>query len=241
MNKRGNMRFNELCNELESQGKKFDIDSLRLLKYGELCLAGCGNAGKAVCKYELIEQEQARRMKLVESLTFEQVEVDKNKWQLLDDIKMYYTWYGMKAKPIKKESVPKWRLLVEAMQSLRGNWSGGRGSDYLIEIYVLLPKVEAEGQVPIGWCKAVKMNADQFDGDFNDGRIMRDGTLHLPKEIAEKFGMPQNVSGNMALLFGAQYTFKDSGYRGSYTELFEELLTPEQKIMYCSEFVDKDV
>lgn len=232
--------FNKLCKELEAQGKKFDAESLKLLSFGQLQLAGIGNAGKAICDYKLVEQEEDRRLSLVENLTFEQVEADKGKWQLLDDITMLYAWYRKKAKPIPKNTAPKWRLLVEAMHDLRGDWSDGRGSEYLKEIYALLPEVEAERQVPIGWCKAVKMNADQFDGMFNDGRIMRDGALHLPAEIAAKFGMPQTVSGNMAKMVGAQHVFRESGYRGSYEELFEDLLTPEQKVIYCSELEEGD-
>ena len=232
--------FQKLCNELITKGKKFDIESLKLLSYKDLDLAGIGNAGKAICSYTLVEKEKNLRLEYVKNLSLEEVEADKGKWRLIDDMHMYYAWYHMKSKPIKKGSSPKWRLLVEAMINLRGDWSGGRNSDYLKEIYVLLPEVEAEGQVPIGWCKAVKMNADSFDGMFNDGRIMRDGVLYLPKEIAEKIGVPQNVSGNMAKLVGAQYTFRPSGYRGSYEELFEELLTPEQKIIYSSKVEDGD-
>lgn len=229
------IQFNELCDELIAQGKRFDVESLKLLTYSQLSFAGIGNAGKAICNYTLVEQEKDRRLSLVENLTFEQVEADKGKWQLLDDMHMYYAWYDKKAKPIPKNAAPKWRLLVESMHNLRADWSGGRSSEYLKEIYALLPYVETEGQVPLGWCKSVKMNADQFDGIFNDGRIMRDGALHLPKEIAAKFVMPQAVSGNMAKMFGAKHMFRESGYRGSYEELFEELLTSEQKIIYCSE------
>ncbi len=143
------IQFQKLCEELISQGKKFDVESLKLLSYGQLQFAGIGNAGKAICKYELFDQEEARRLSLVENLTFEQVEEDKNKWCLLDDITMLYAWYRKKAKLIPKNSAPKWRLLVEAMHNLRGDWSGGRGSEYLKEIYALLPEVEAEGQVPV--------------------------------------------------------------------------------------------
>lgn len=228
--------FYKLRDELISQGKKFDMESLKLLRYGELNLADIGNALKAACNYSLVEQEENRRLELVENLSFEEVELDKNKWNLLDDIYMYYAWYKRKAKPINRESTPKWRLLVESMRNLRDDWSRGRDNEHLKKIYELLPDAEAEGIVPIGWCKAVKMNADQFDGNFNDGRIMRDGALHLPKEIASAFGTPQTVSGNIAKMIGAQYVFRQSGYRGSYEELFEDILTPEQKIIYFSKF-----
>lgn len=231
--------FNKLREELIAQGKPFDLESLKLLSFGQLHLACFGNAGKAICDHKLVEQETNLRLSLVDKLTFGQVEADKGKWQLLDDMVMYHRWYGIKAKPLSRNIAPKWRLLVEAMHNLRGDWSGGRGSEYLQEIYKLLPEVESEGQVPLGWCKAVKMNADQFDGVFNDGRIMRDGALHLPDEISSNFELPQEVSGNMAKMIGAQPVFRESGYCGSYEELFEELLTPEQKVIYCSEFKEE--
>ena len=56
---------------------------------------------------------------------------------------------------------------------------------HLAWIYVLLPEVETEGVVPLGWCHAVKMNADTFDGEFDDGRIMRDGTMRLPEDVVK--------------------------------------------------------
>jgi hypothetical protein len=125
------------------------------------------------------------------------------------------------------------------MKNLRGNWSGGRSSQHLAWIYALLPEVEAEGAVPLGWCQAVKMNADQFDGEFNDGRIMRDGAMRLPEDVAKAFGLPSGeASGNIAKLMGAKSVRREGGYRGSYEELFEIILTPEQKIIYLSKFIE---
>ncbi len=34
---------------------------------------------------------------------------------------------------------------------------------HLAWTYALLPEVETEGVVPLGWCHAVKMNVDVFD------------------------------------------------------------------------------
>jgi hypothetical protein len=153
---------------------------------------------------------------------------------------MYYAYYYAKASPISIEDAPKWKRLVEEMKNLRGNWSGGRSSEHLSWIYAWLPLVEVEGIVPIGWLKAVRMNADTFDGHFNDGRIMRDGAMRLPEDVAKTFGFSSGeASGNVAKLMGAKSVRREGGYRGSYEELFEDILTPEQKIIYVSELVEK--
>lgn len=154
---------------------------------------------------------------------------------------MYCAYYNAKTSPISKKGAPKWKLLVEEMKNLRGSWLGGRSNKHLAWIYALLPEAEAEDKVPIEWCQAVKINADTFDGEFNDGRIMRDGAMRLPEDIAKTFGLPsEEVSGNVAKLMGAKPIIREGGYRGSYEELFENILTPEQKIIYLSEFFEKD-
>lgn len=233
--------FYKLSEELIVKGKRFDEETLKLLSFKDLYLAGIGNAGKTICNYELIVKEQKERMIPIIKLSFEEVEKDKNKWEILDDDAMYWAYYKEKSKlkPTKMSDAPKWRLLVKAMMDLRGNWSGGRDSEYLAWIYALLPEVEEEGIVPEGWCHAVKMNADKFDGEFNDGRIMRDGFLRLPEEIAKEFGLPgTDASGNIAKLLGAKEQVRPGGYKGSYNELFEDILTPEQKVIFLSELVD---
>jgi len=233
--------FYSLRDELISQGKIFDKNTLKLLSFKDLQLADIGNAGKAACSYELVIAEENLRIKAVAGFTFEEIENDKGKWDILDDDYMYWAYYKSKSKPIKLSDVPKWRLLVKAMMDLRGDWSNGRDNEHLVQIYSLLPEVEAEGTVPLGWCKAVKMNADQFDGEFNDGRIMRDGSLRLPEDIAKRFGLPTtNASGNMAKLLGAKAVARDGGYRGSYNELFEDILTPEQKVVFISKLIGED-
>lgn len=47
-------------------------------------------------------------------------------------------------------------------------------------------------------------------------------------------------SGNVAKLIGAKPVEREGGYRGSYEELFEEILTPEQKVVFLSE-LEEDV
>lgn len=231
--------FYELCDELISQGKRFDEKSLKLLTFIDLNLADIGNAGKAACSFELVKAEQKMRIDAVIDISTKKVEEDKGKWNILDDITMYYAYYQEKANrigPILLYKAPRWRLLTEEMRNLRGNWSGGRSNEHLARIYVLLPEVEAEGVVPLEWCKAVKMNADTFDGEFNDGRIMRDGRMRLPEDVAKEFGLPSSdASGNIAKMLGAEIEKRPGGYRGSYEELFEDILDPSQKIVYLQE------
>ncbi len=235
--------FYELCKELISQGKRFDKDSLKLLTFRDLNLAGIGNAGKAACGFELIEAEQRMRIDAIIDIPTKKVEEDKGKWNILDDITMYYTYYQEKANrigPILLYKAPKWKLLSDEMKALRGNWSNGRQNEHLARIYTLLPYVQAEGIVPLEWCKAVKMNADTFDGDFNDGRIMRDGRMRLPEDVAKAFGFPSSdVSGNIAKTLGAIIEKRPGGYRGSYEELFEDILDPSQKIVYLQKIEGK--
>lgn len=232
--------FYEVREELIDKGKRFDTESLKLISFRDLNMACIGNAGKAACSFGLAEDEKKRRVNIIVNMSFEEVESDKGRWEILDDMSMYYAYYHMKASSVSIQYVPKWKLLVEEMKNLRGNWSDGRNNKHLARIYALLPEVEAEGIVPLGWCRAVKMNADQFDGEFNDGRIMRDGAMILPEEMAKSFGLPSgDASGNVAKLMGAKPIKREGGYRGSYEELFENILTPEQKIMFLSEFIEK--
>jgi hypothetical protein len=233
-------QFYEVTEELITKGKRFDTESLKLISFKDLNLAGVGNAGKAACRFELIEDEIKRRIDTIINMSFEEVESDKGKWEVIDDGSMYHAYYREKASPMHIKDAPKWKLLVEAMKNLRGDWSGGRCSEHLSWIYALLPLAEVEGVVPIGWCKAVKMNADTFDGHFNDGRIMRDGAMRLPEDVAKTFGFPSgDASGNIAKLMGAEPVRREGGYRGSYEELFEDILTPEQKVIYMSELIEK--
>lgn len=233
-------QFNEVTEELIVDGKRFDEESLKLISFRDLNLACVGNAGKAACSCKLVEDERKRRVDIINDMSFEEVESDKGKWEILDDMSMYYAYYYAKASPMSIKDAPKWKLLVEEMKNLRGDWSDGRGSKHLAWIYVLIPEAEAENVVPLEWCHAVKMNADQFDGYFNDGRIMRDGAMRLPEDVAKVFGFSSGeVSGNVAKLIGAKPVRREGGYRGSYEELFEDILTPEQKIIFASPFIEK--
>lgn len=234
--------FYDVREELIAKGERFDAESIKLISFRDLDMADIGNAGEAACSSDLVDNEKKRRIDIITGMSFEEIENDKGKWEILDDISMYYAYYRTKASPMSIVGAPKWKLLVEEMKNLRGDWSDGRSNEHLKWIYALLPEVETEGIVPLGWCQAVKMNADQFDGEFNDGRIMRDGAMRLPEEIAKAFGLPSgDASGNIAKLMGAKPIEREGGYRGSYEELFEKILTPEQKIIFLSGFIEKEV
>ena len=139
------------------------------------------------------------------------------------------------------QEAKEWLKLYHAMKGLRGDWSEKRDSPYLKLIYELIPKTKEENLVPKEWADAVKDNADSFDGHFCDGRIMRDGALRTSSIIEKIFEeseiveeIPEMVSGNMAKMFGAKKVLRKGGYRGSYTELFEEILDPEMKLEACA-------
>jgi hypothetical protein len=238
------MQFTELRDALINRDKQFDAVSLKMLRYGDLDLAAIGNALKAACSYDLVETERASRIESIKHLSIEEVEADKGKWEILDDIQMYYAYYRSKVVKVNASTWPKWRLLVKEMKNLRGDWSEYRDSPYLRNIYKLIPEVIAEGIVPEAWCRAVERNADQFDGHMNDGRIMRDGSMYITAETAKYLNLPvegnvAHVSGNLAKMMGSQPEFRN-GYRGSYEELFRDILTPEQKVTFLEEEIGED-
>ncbi len=45
-----------------------------------------GNAGEAVCRSELVVDERKRRIGMIIDASFEEVEGDKGKWEILDDM-----------------------------------------------------------------------------------------------------------------------------------------------------------
>lgn len=229
-------RFYDVRKKLETTGNKFDVESLRRVSFGDLDLAGVGNAGEARCDFILINSEKDRRLESVDDMTPEQIVADMGKWERIDDTHMIYAALQRKVgdRKFTVESAPKWVLLAHYMQKLRGDWSYFRDSPYLEQIYDLLPEAEKEGIVPLGWLKAVKGNADEFDGHYTDGRIMRDGQLYIDPEVGERFGLKStSVSGNLAKMLGAVPVAK-KGFYGGYEELFEEILTPSQKLDYLT-------
>lgn len=220
--------FNELKKELELNNEKFTAETLKLLRYRDLTLAGCGNAGNAICNYELIKAEEERRLSEYDNIPFNQLSEKANDNYMLNAL------FHRRAKsltPKKLDELPFWLQMVKFMQLLRGNWSCGRRSIYFKKIVKLIPKVKEEGTVPLAWVCAVELNTEEFDGHYVDGRIFRDGSYHIPKEYQKKYGLNEKASGNLASFFGIKNLSED-GYCGGYDELFKKVLSPELKVIY---------
>jgi hypothetical protein len=233
--------FYEICDDLIKKGKNFDTESLKLLKFTDLILAGCGNAGKAICKdYKLIENEKERRMIQFDDIPLEKLE------DIAEDKSMLYSLCYRRAEKLgswKINDMPFWCQLTYYMKKLRGDWSEGRQSFYFKKILELIPKAKEESLIPIGWIEAVKETANEFDGHYSDGRIFRDGgSYYIPKEIRQSLNLPVDMtkgSGNLASYFGFK-TPKDQGFYGGYEELFEKYLTPQQRLLYMKKVEDDE-
>lgn len=125
-------------------------------------------------------------------------------------------------------------LLELLMRDIRGNWYDPR--DRILLITSLCDEIVS---VPKQLLDAIKKNAETFDGEFNDGRIFRDGQLFLPDEVIDSLGLPDamkgGVSGNMAKLLGA--TSRTSGYRGTYDEVAKFVTIPRCRSSLSNEFL----
>lgn len=227
-------KFSELRDELEAQERQFGEEELKQLKYSDLDLAGVGNAGRARCEdWELIKAEAKRRLARFDGLNFKELA----KATFEDESEMYAA-FGILATNRKDElemTLPV--RLYKAMSALRGDWSEGRNNPHLADIYSLLTKCKSANTLPIGFLLAVKRNADTFDGEYNDGRIMRDGQLLLNEGTAKEFNLPKtkgdpsghvSASGNIARMLGAVPQKRGDWY-GSYGELWKKLLSPKEK------------
>lgn len=232
--------FIALCSELEATGRKFTREEMGKLCYSNLTLAVIGNAGKAAGKSGDAFAEELTRLAVYSEMTPEELA----EAEFCDDHEQHAA-FDQAAE--RRGALPDAKadpeiLLYRNMKRLRGNWSGGRGSFYLEEIYRLLPICEERGVLPSGWLKAVEHNADTFDGHFDDGRIMRDGQYAMPEEIVEALGLPQEmaqgVSGNLAKMLGAQPI--SDRFRGSYEELLDSVLTPVQRIEFQRRCAEED-
>lgn len=229
----GHTDFNWLCNRLIAEGRKFTLDEMRKLCYKDLILCVIGNAGKAAGRDKdraVVEQERLDRFlglypDALMTATF------------CDDSEAYEAFRRLADElgPLPDDEASPEILLYRNMTRLRGDWNGGRSSRYLAEIYRLIEVCKPRGELPIAWLAAVKLNADTFDGQFNDGRIMRDGGYHLPEETVKAMGLPAEMtkgcSGNLAKMLGAVPN-KERGYRGSYEELLKEVLTPKLRVEF---------
>ena len=88
--------------------------------------------------------------------------------------------------------LPHWRRMIHLMQGLRGNWSNRRDSDMLRILYEEIELAKDENIADKNWIAAVKQNADRFDGEFNDGRIFRDGQRYIDEDIATEIGISKS-------------------------------------------------
>jgi hypothetical protein len=229
----GHEEFGKLRDALEKEGKKFTKAAMKRLCYGDLFLAIIGNAGEAAGQsvdQETEEQERLSRFAGMDADALAEA-------TFCDDHESYAAFQRLADAmgPLPDEAASPEVLLYRNMTRLRGDWSDGRDSDYLKEIYRLVEVCKQRGELPIGWLVAVKLNADTFDGHFNDGRIMRDGGYHLPDEIVKAMGLPAEMargcSGNLAKAAGAVPN-KEGGYSGSYEELLKKALLPEQRVEF---------
>lgn len=129
---------------------------------------------------------------------------------------------------LRWEDAPHWWRVMHLMRGLRGNWGEGRQSAMLKLLYSELEASEAEAIADSDWLRAVKANADAFDGHFRDGRIFRDGQSFIPASTARPMGFPESpedpkglvgVSGNLASWVpGYSRRMQAGGWFGSYNE-----------------------
>jgi hypothetical protein len=128
-------------------------------------------------------------------------------------------------------------LLLECiMRDIRGNWSDP--GDRIRKIEQLCGEIVS---VPKQLLDAIKKNAETFDGEFNDGRIFRDGQMFLPEGSVESMGFPEGmkggVSGNMAALLGARPVARAGGFRGTYEEIVQFIGISRKKSERSKEFM----
>lgn len=119
-------------------------------------------------------------------------------------------------------------LLKLLMEDIRGNW----GFDVVERIELIKALTTSITTLPKGLLNAIRYNAETFDGEFNDGRIFRDGHLELSEEIIEKIGLPKEmkagVSGNMAKMLGAREVNEGNEYYGTYSEVASFCKLPDE-------------
>jgi hypothetical protein len=229
----GHEEFRDIRDALEKAGKKFSRADMKRLCYSDVFLATIGNAGEAIGCGEDRDAEERERLS-----RFDGLDADGLAEATFCDSHESYAAYQRLADvlgPLEDHEASPEVLLYRNMTRLRGNWRDRRESRYLKEIYRLVEVCKQRGELPIGWLVVVKLNADTFDGHFNDGRIMRDGGYHMPEEVVKAMGLPAEMagacSGNLAKALGAEPN-KKGGYRGSYEELLETVLIPSQRVEF---------
>jgi hypothetical protein len=220
--------FYTVQKELVDAGRTFGADDLKRLRYGDLFLAGIGNAGKAICRqHGLIEAEQNRRL---DALT-NGIPTDEFPQLAFEDDHMLYAAYRRRAPAsVRWDEAPIGVRLYWVCACIRGHWGGAQER---IDLVIKLCNEALQREtLPAGWAARCRYLAtDVFDGHFADGRVFRDGSMHLPPEMAEQMGIPadQVVSGNMAKMIGARKDNPEDRWDGSYEQLYAEILTPTEK------------
>ena len=118
-------------------------------------------------------------------------------------------------------------LLKALMIDLRGSW---RSPQTRIDAIVQL--CENIKTLPAQFLDAVMANAIEFDGYLIDGRIFRDGQLHLDEDTVDKLGLPEGmkygVSGNLVKSLGAKHKKTPYKYYGTYSELEQWCKLPDK-------------
>ena len=101
--------FVDLCRELVEQGKKFDKQTLAHIPYAQLLLCCIGNAGKAACSIQLVQQEKKNRRERFLNMELEEFKAVENYLkieQMYDDV-LY---------AISHRNAVKWETLSECQK-----------------------------------------------------------------------------------------------------------------------------
>lgn len=229
--------FHVVQRELEAAGRAFGADELKRLRYSDLFLAGIGNAGKAICRqHGLIEAEQNLRLDAL----IKDVPTGEFPDLAFEDDHMVYAAYRRRAPAsVRWDEAPIGVRLYWVCSCIRGHW--GDAQERIDLVIDLCNEGLQRETLPAGWAARCRYLAtDVFDGHFADGRVFRNGSMHLPPEVAEQMGIPadQVVSGNMARMFGAKADNPEDRWNGSYEQLYAEILTPTEKTQALTPQVD---
>lgn len=106
----------------------------------------------------------------------------------------------------KLSELEKQVLLAMTMESIRGSWN-----DPEERLFIINTLCNSIKELPIEYLNAVKHNASEFDGEYIDGRIFRDGSRS------------SGLSGNLAYMITGDDRVNQGGFYGTYNELWDML------------------
>ena len=221
-------RFYDVRKELEAAGKTFCSVSLKRLRFGDLMLAGFGNAGSTICSHELVQEEEQRRLdEALQGLVLENL--DGVEWE--DGSMRYAAYRRFAPERMNYYDGSVAVRLYWVTTCIRGHWRDA--SERLDIVRELCTQALQEEVLPANWVLACRKLADEvFDGHFNDGRVFRDGCMIMDDEIVEALGLPEQfasgVSGNLAKMLGAK-KICHRGSSGSYEDIWEHHMTPLER------------